>query len=147
MRPGVVQDYGIPYAAIPVLAAGEDFRLPDGAWLRSDGLTLAPDPKRTVAYLTDTAPLAAYPEDFPPPTLMLHDATFAAGAEQLAGDTGHSTATQAAAFAKTAGAASLLLTHRSVRYGPDETAAMATDARRAFAPTRWAEEGESVEIA
>lgn len=146
IRAGVIERYGIPYALVPQLRGGEDYVLPHGETLANEALTLPPPPRRTLAYLTDTAPLPAWPAVLPRPAVLVHDATFAPGAEALAARTGHATATQAAAFAKTAGAGALLLTHASVRYGPAELATVAAAAREVFPETRWAVEGEVVEV-
>jgi ribonuclease Z len=48
--------------------------------------------------------------------LLLHDSTLAPGAEQEAGQKGHSTSRQAAVLAKEAGVKRLVLTHISSRY-------------------------------
>ena len=146
IREGAVASLGIPYAAIPELRAGRDIVLPTGATLPNDRATLPPEPQRTLAYLTDTATLDAWPADLPHATVLVHDATFAPDAEALAERTGHSTVTQAAAFAKTSGAGSLLLTHASVRYGPEQLARMAAAAQAIFPETRWAVEGEEIEV-
>ena len=142
LRPGVVERYGIPYTEIPALRRGADFAPADGPPVANADLTTPPDPPRSVAYLTDTAPLDRWPGAWPPPTVLLHDATFAPEDRALATETGHSTVTQAAAFAKAAGADRLLLTHLSVRYG--NRAALLTQAREVFANADWAVAGESV---
>ena len=146
LRKGVVEAYGIPYGQIADLRAGGDFLCEDGTVVPNTALTLPPEPTRTLAYLTDTAPLDAWPTRFPTPSLLVHDATFAAGEEALAEKTGHSTVTQAAAFAKTSGAGELLLTHCSVRYSPEERVRMAAAAEEVFEGARWAVEGEVVEV-
>ena len=144
IRGEAIAAYDIPYAAIPALRAGGDYVLPDGALVPNAALTLPPPPRRTLAYLTDTAPLAAWPAQLPRPTVLVHDATFAPGHEALAAQTGHATATQAAAFAKTCGSDALLLTHASVRYGTDELEAAAAAAREIFPASRWAVQDEEV---
>ena len=146
LRPGALEEHGLPYAIVPDLRAGLDATLPDGGVLPNAALTLPPPPTHSFAYLTDTAPLDAWPAALPPPTVLLHDATFSTADAALAEKTGHSTVTQAAAFAKTAGAGALLLTHRSVRYGPEEAAAMREAAASVFGETRWACDGEEVVI-
>lgn len=144
LRPGVVDDYGLPYAVIPSLRAGDDYVASDGNAYANELLTLPPPPRRSLAYLTDTAPLANWPATLPTPTVMVHDATFASHDTALATETGHSTPTQAAAFAAAAGAGRLLLTHVSVRYSPAERVEMARRAAEVFPAARWAIEGEVV---
>ena len=146
LREGVVEAHGIPYDWIPALRAGEDFVDTEGNTVPNASLTLPPAPRRTLGYLTDTAPLDEWPAGFPPPRLLVHDATFASGEGTLARDTGHSTVTEAAAFAKTTGAEALLLTHCSVRYSPEEREGMEASARELFGGARWAVEGEVVDV-
>ena len=119
IRPDVVRDLGIPYERIPHLRNGEDLHL-GGVVLANADLTLPPHPTRSVGYLTDTEPLDAWPESWPAPDLLFHDATFLDRDVALARKSGHSTFGEAAAFAKTCNARSLLLTHTSVRYADTE---------------------------
>ena len=139
LRPGVVEEHRIPYDKIPAIKRGADHEPPGGLRIANDELTTPPDPLRSVAYLTDTAPLDEWPRDWPAPTLLIHDATFAGADQGLAAKTGHSTVRQAAAFAKTAGAQELLLTHLSVRY--DDREALLAEAGEVFAGVAWAEAG------
>ena len=148
LRSGVVERYAIPYERIDEIKRGSAFATAD-ATISNSQLTLDPHPRRAVAYLTDTAPLNVWPALWPEADVMLHDATFAPADESLALQTGHSTTAQAAAFAKTSGAATLLLTHGSVRYSPEEREAMARDANillRGHPKVRWAVQGEVVDI-
>lgn len=153
LRPGVVEQYEIPYGAIDALKHGGDY-LSSSGMIANSSLTLPPRPRQTLAYLTDTAPLDAWPPDWPPPDVMLHDATFGPDDGELAQKTGHSTTSEATAFAKTANATTLLLTHGSVRYSALERFAMAVDAAQQFDPeaasaqlrVRWAVQGEVVDI-
>ena len=139
LRPGVVEAYDIPYREIPALREGQDFIAADGRRIPNNELTTPPDPQRSVAYLTDTAPLDGWPEGWPPPHAVVHDATFAPADAHLADKTGHATVTQAAAFAKTISSERLLLTHLSVRYDDRDT--LLAEARAVFAAAEWAEPG------
>lgn len=148
LKPGVVARYAIPYERIDEIKRGVALAM-DESTIPNEALTLDPHPRQAVAYLTDTAPLDAWPEHWPKADILLHDATFAPADAQLALQTGHSTTAQAAAFAKTSDAATLLLTHGSVRYSPEEREAMARDANillRGHSKVRWAVEGEVVDI-
>ena len=139
IRPGVVEAHGIPYREIPALRAGRDLVAADGRVIPNDQLTSPPDPPRSVAYLADTAQLDAWPARWPPPHLLIHDATFADAEAHLAHETGHSTVGQAAAFARATGCERVLLTHLSVRY--DDRVALLAEARAVFAQADWAEPG------
>ena len=139
LREGVVERLRIPYATIPAIRRGGDFEAPDGTVHPNSALTRSPAPARSMVYLSDTEPLWAYPSTWPPPTLLVHDATFAAADAPLARKTGHSTVVEAAAFAKTCGAERLLLTHTSARYGDRD--ALLAEASATFGTTEWAQPG------
>ena len=152
LRADVVERYGIPYDLIADIKAGADLPTDTGA-IPNATLTLDPHARQTVAYLTDTSPLDGWPGGWPTPDLLLHDATFAPEDEDLAQQTGHATTLQAAAFAKTINARTLLLTHGSVRYSPEarEAMARAADASLSSGTTgrtsaRWASQGEVIEL-
>ena len=144
LRPGVVERHGIPFERIADLRRGEDLRLADGTVLANGDLTLPPPPLAVLAYLTDTEPLGGWPDALPRPSLLVHDATFAEAERELARRSGHSTAVEAAAFAKTCGAERLLLTHVSVRYRDPEV--LAEEARHVFAEAGLAAPGEAYEL-
>lgn len=144
IRKGVIEAYDIPYASIPDLREGKDFLHSKLGWLSNSVLTLDSMPVRTVAYFTDTSPLSAYPGDFLPPDLLIHDATFSESDKELALKTGHSTVVDAAAFAKTCSAKHLLLTHLSQRY--KDRKILLDSAKSIFQESEWAEQGRSYEI-
>ena len=131
LRPGVIETYKIPYEDIPRIKAGGSFKLPDGKILSAEALTHPPELPQPIAYFTDTAPIDSYPEAWPVPQTLVHDATFASEHTDLARATGHSTAVEAAAFAKTCRASKLYLTHISRRY-KDRTL-LVDEARAVFA--------------
>ena len=116
LRKGVVMEHKLKPAQIEQLRNGRDVSSNTGETLLNAELTTPPTPTRALAYLTDTAVLSSWPMVLPRPDLLIHDATFVSEDAELAKRTGHSTALEAAAFAKTSGAHTLLLTHRSPRY-------------------------------
>jgi ribonuclease Z len=65
----------------------------------------------SIVYSSDTAPCAAITELARGADVLLHESTFRAGAEDLAGKLGHSTARQAADVAAAAGVGRLVLIH------------------------------------
>jgi len=131
--------FNIPYSEIAALRAGDDYITSTGEVISNLSLTTDPTPQRSVCYLTDTQPMDTYPAGFPVPTLLLHDSTFSREDEALALKTGHSTIAQAAAFAKTARAKRLLLTHISPRYKVDEK--LLAEAKSLFPFVELAHEG------
>ena len=120
------------------LKRGETVTLPDGRRVAPDGLVGPERPGVVVAYCLDTRPceggrLLASGAD-----LVIHEATFADAHADRADGVGHSTAREAAAVARDAGARRLLLTHFSARYrSPDDLVA---EAREIFPATDAAEE-------
>jgi ribonuclease Z len=83
-------------------------------------------------YSSDTAPCPAIAELAHGTQLLLHEATFRAGAEELANRLGHSTARQAGEVAAAAGAGRLALIHFTPA-APDDLAGLRDDAATAFA--------------
>lgn len=93
---------------------------------------------RVFAYVTDTRPcdggrLLARSAD-----ILQHEATFMHNLLDRAGETGHSTALEAAELARDAGVGRLLLSHFSARY--HDTTPLLAEARSIFEPTDVAAE-------
>lgn len=61
--------------------------------------------------------------------VLVHEATFAKGDRELAGDYYHSTTEQAAETAKAAGAGQLILTHISARYQGESVNELVSEAK------------------
>ena len=142
IRPQVLERLQIPYTYVPQLRQGHDYTDAAGRLHANEALTLPGDPARHLVYFTDTAPLPDYPAAWPAPDVLVHEATFADEDAALARTTGHSTVSEAAAFAKTCHARRLLLTHRSIRYAEPER--LLAQAKRIFAEVSWAEAGQRV---
>ncbi|TFD92214.1 ribonuclease Z [Jeotgalibacillus sp. R-1-5s-1] len=70
--------------------------------------------------------------------VLIHEATFGAGHEEMAYQYYHSTATQAAETAREAGVKELWLTHISARYTGDTAAQLLSEARTIFSNTNLA---------
>jgi ribonuclease Z len=124
---------GVPEGPLfGALQSGESVRLGDGSTV-SPGQVLGPSrPGRRLVITGDTRPsrgvLAAANEA----DVLVHDATFSDEESERAGETGHSTATQAAELARIAAVRMLVLTHLSNRYfGPE----IAREARAIFPET------------
>ncbi|MFY0673245.1 MAG: ribonuclease Z [Bacteroidia bacterium] len=134
----------IPYEAFPFLKNGKDFKTESGELLKSSELTTEPFPSNSFAYFTDTSinmELSTYLNEV---DLLYHDATFLNEIEEKAKETGHSTAVQAARFAKAARVKKLILGHFSSRYGNLEP--LEKEARQIFAESHLATEGRIFEV-
>lgn len=97
-----------------------------------------PQPGPSFAYVTDTRPCDGGRRLAAGVDLLYHEATFAEDRRARAVETHHSTAREAAAVARDAGARHLLLGHFSARY--PEPAPLLAEARSVFENTEAAEE-------
>lgn len=139
IRKDKIAEYNIPVRLIPGIKAGADLNLPDGRWISNEELTLPPRPTRAYAFCSDTAPAPAITEAVTGIDLLYHEATFTEAQLAEAAISCHSTAGQAAATARDAGAKKLLLGHFSGRY-PDSEQHVA-EARGIFGESYAVEEG------
>ena len=126
------------------LKAGEAVAAPDGRRVEPREVVGPETPGVALAYVLDTQPCAGARVLARGADLVVHDATFATAATERARQTRHSTAAEAAATARDAGARRLLLTHISARY-PDAHPLVA-EARAVFAASDVAVQGARVEV-
>lgn len=139
-----IDKYGIPRREIQGIREGRDFTTADGQVIPNEELTTPPDLVRSYAYLSDTRPMMEYTGLLQGVDLIYHDATYCESDEGLACQYDHSTASEAAEFAKKCGAGKLLLGHFSSRYG-DEAWTLNRAAKR-FPRIMLADEGLTVGI-
>src|SRR5205085_1725448 len=95
-------------------------------------------PGRRIVYCTDTRPCDSAIDLARGATVLIHEATYGSDMAEEAVARFHSTAAEAAAVAREAEAAQLILTHISPRY--TEPAALLAEARAVFAQTELAED-------
>ncbi|MGH8069134.1 MAG: ribonuclease Z [Candidatus Entotheonellia bacterium] len=108
---------GIPQGPLyGLLQKGQSVALPDGRMVHSHDVLGPPKRGRRLGYCLDTRPCPEAARLARDADLLLYDSTLAPGAEQEAGEKGHSTSRQAAVLAKEAGVKRLVLTHISSRY-------------------------------
>ncbi len=101
-------------------------------------------PGKRIVYSGDTMPCAAVEKAAKGAELLVHEATFASDAAGVAKEKKHSTAAQAAAVAKKAGAKKLLLIHFSNRY--EDRGVLLEEARKVFEQTELAQEGMELSV-
>lgn len=140
-----IEQYSIPRKEIQGIREGLDFTTADERVIPNEELTTPPDPTRSYAYLSDTRPMMEYVDLLHGVDLIYHDATYCEGDEKLACQYDHSTASEAAEFAKKCNAGKLLLGHFSSRYGNEGQ--MLKCATTHFPHIMLADEGLTVEIA
>jgi len=136
---------GVPEGpAFGCLQEGESVTAVDGTTVQPEQVMGPPRPGIAGAYVTDTRPCDGGRALADDADLLYHDATFADEHRTRAKTTGHSTARQAAAVARDAGAQWLLLGHLSARY-PDP-APLEREARSVFPTSEIAEELRRYEL-
>lgn len=102
---------------------------------------------RRLVYSSDTAPCDAVTELARNAQVLIHEATFRAGAEELANQLGHSTARQAGEVARAAGAEHLVLIHFTPM-APEDLEGLRVDAAGAFGgPLALPRDGDHLELA
>ena len=140
----VANYYNIPTYMRQSIKDGADFITPEGEVIPHCRLTKEPDPSRSYAYCSDTAPCRFGCGVLDGVDLLYHEATFAESEKERAAQTFHSTARQAAQAAKDAGVKRLLIGHYSSRY--DTADVQLDEAREIFPDTIAAEEGDTIII-
>ncbi len=144
LRPDVVNEYRIPYGDIPLIKSGADWRSPQGTVLPNEQLTTDPPPPRAYAFCTDTRYLDTTVTYVQGVDLLYHEATFADEHLDLAIETRHTTAPEAARIAQAAQVGQLILGHFSARYPDPER--LVLEARAIFPNTHAGTEGQTYEI-
>ncbi|OWY24919.1 ribonuclease Z [Sphingobacteriales bacterium UPWRP_1] len=138
-----IQQYQIPFTAIPAIKKGADFVTMQGAVIANSELTYLP-PAGSYAYCSDTA----YNEDLVPHIagvdVLYHESTYLSDLQELAAERGHSTAIDAARIAHAAGAGRLYLGHFSSRYKKLDK--YLHEAHPFFAQTYLATEGLAIDV-
>jgi len=123
---------------------GGDITLEDGRIIPNEKLTFDPEPAKSYAFCSDTV----YDESIVPiienTTVLYHESTFLDSEEHLAEKTMHCTAKQAAAIAKKANVAQLVLGHYSTRYESIER--FRTEAETVFPNILLADDGREFEF-
>lgn len=141
----MVTAWNVPIAFMQHLKSGADYITPEGEIIANERLTIAPSPARSYAYMTDTLFRPIFAQRVQGVDLLYHEATYGKGEENLAKETCHSTAEQAAQLAQLAGVKKLLLGHFSTRYiDPD---VLLPEAQAIFPHTYICHDGDVYEVA
>jgi ribonuclease Z len=144
--PEAARKLGVPEGPLyGRLHRGEEVELPDGTVVEPDEVVGPARPGRTVVYTGDTRPCRATVEAAEGADLLIHEATFGDPETERAGDTGHSTARQAARVAEEAGVRRLALTHFSARYS-EQAHRLGSQASDVFPDPLVPEDGTTVEV-
>lgn len=137
---------GLTPAQLNALAQGDDVRNEAGDLLvRNAEVTIEPHHARSYAYCADTLYTARNAELVQGVDLLYHEATFLEDMRERAATTHHSTARQAALFARQANAHRLLIGHFSSRYRDLDP--LLREAKAVFDWVELATEGKTVSLA
>lgn len=131
------------------LKRGETITLADGRRIAGTELCEPPQPGRAIAYCTDTTFCANSITLARDADVLIHEATFVSADEELAAQSLHSTAQDAAQVALRAAVRQLVLTHISPRYGPGNqfgTDELLRQARAIFPQTILAHDFMTLEL-
>lgn len=127
------------------LKEGEDILNPDGTIKYENKLlTKDPSPSWSYAFFSDTRLRPQLKEMINGVSLLYHEATFANDMKERAVQTYHTTAEQAAKFAREANVGKLILGHFSARY--KELNPIIDEAKAIFEPTELAIEGTTFKV-
>lgn len=108
--------FNIPISQRAAIRAGADFVTPDGQVIDNRRLTFDPDPTVSYAYCSDTRFMPSLAQRLRGVDTIYHEATYDDTKADKAKMRGHSTAGEAAAVARDAGAKRLILGHFSKSY-------------------------------
>jgi ribonuclease Z len=145
-NPDRAREMGIPEGPLwGQIHRGQSVELPDGRTISPEQLVGPSRPGRTVVYPGDTRPSPAVIEAAKGADLLVHEATFGEDERVRAGETGHSTARQAAEVARMAGVRRLALTHISARY-TREAPELVQEAQAVFPGAVVAKDGMTIEV-
>ncbi|MBN1819670.1 MAG: ribonuclease Z [Prolixibacteraceae bacterium] len=144
IRKEMIEKYQIPIKNIQAIKEGADFITESGDFISFNELTIPPKEPRSYAFCTDTAYFESIIDQVKEVDLLYHEATFRNNKKELANQTQHSTAEQAATIAKKANVKKLLIGHFSNRY--KETDGFLQEALAVFPETFLATEGNTFNI-
>lgn len=149
-RPGTLlvdrlKEAGIPPGPIyKKIKNGENVTLEDGRIIVAKSFVGPPVKGRIVTVLGDTRICKASYELALNADVLIHEATFSKGEENLAYEYFHSTTTQAAQIAKSANVKKLLLTHISSRYNRPDWKLLEEEAKEIFPQVEIAEDFKEI---
>jgi ribonuclease Z len=137
--PEKVKEKEIPASFYEQLQKGADYIQKDGTKILNADVTIDASAPRSYAYCADTLFDATLAEKLKGTHVIYHETTYLKDQEEKARQRYHSTTTQAANFAKIAGAKKLIIGHYSSKY--EHIDAFLTETKAVFENTEAAIEG------
>lgn len=116
LRRDVCDFHGVPVFRFRDIKDGADYVKPDGTVIPNEWLTTPAEPGRSYAHISDTIYMPELADKIGEVDLLYHETTYLEDRKEDARERFHSTAMQAAAVARDAGAHRLLTGHYSSRY-------------------------------
>jgi ribonuclease Z len=145
-NPDLAREMGVPEGPLwGRLHRGEAVTLPDGRVVDPAVLVGPRRSGRKIVISGDTRPAQTVIDASEHADLLVHEATFADEEADRARETGHSTAREAAAVARSAGVRQLVLTHFSARYSRDASELL-RQAREEFDAVALARDGLEIDV-
>jgi ribonuclease Z len=139
-----IEEYTISIKDISAIKKGADLILENGTVIPNDELTIPPQRPKSYAFCSDTKYFKTLHNYVKGVDLLYHEATFDKNKTDLAHETGHSTASEAAVVAKEAGVKRLIIGHFSARY--KDPLLLEAEAREIFPDTIAAIDGTTYEV-
>ncbi len=140
----MIEKYNIGIAAIVRIKNGEDYQTEDGELIPNAKLSYQPYEPRSYAFCSDTQFSEKAIEAVKGVNLLYHESTFTDDLKDMARQTGHSTARDAATVAQRADVKQLVIGHFSSRY--KNLQPFIEQAREVFFNTELAEDGRVFDI-
>ncbi|CDQ17857.1 ribonuclease Z [Halobacillus karajensis] len=136
LQPEKLKELGIqPGPLYQTIKSQPQTKLEDGRIIHRNDVLGPPKRGRKIAIFGDTRYLPELVNFLEGADLLVHEATFAGGEEDMARDYYHSTVKQAATLAKKAGVGELILNHLSSRYQGDAVEQLSEEAKNIFPNT------------
>ncbi|NQN87790.1 ribonuclease Z [Streptococcus suis] len=138
---------GVPFGPLfGKIKNGQNVTLEDGTEIIASDYVSPPRPGKVVTILGDTRKCHASVRLAVNADVLVHEATYGKGDEQIARKHGHSTNMEAAQVAKDAGAKQLLLNHISPRFLSKDISQLRNDASTIFEQVHIVKDLEEIEL-
>ncbi|HEL2738468.1 TPA: ribonuclease Z [Streptococcus suis] len=138
---------GVPFGPLfGKIKNGQNVTLEDGTEIIASDYISPPRPGKVVTILGDTRKCHASVRLAVNADVLVHEATYGKGDEQIARKHGHSTNMEAAQVAKDAGAKQLLLNHISPRFLSKDISQLRKDASTIFEQVHIVKDLEEIEL-
>ena len=144
LKKDMIKKYNIQISKRQGIKEGDSFITETGDIVPNHELVIpAPEPK-TFAYCSDTSYNEGILTQIRNVDLLYHEATYGCDLQELARETMHSTASEAARLAQKASAKKLVIGHFSARY--KDLTPLLVEAQKVFNNTFIAEDGKTFEV-